>query len=331
MPEAAFNAALARERLHLRSEARKAWLAVQQLQPGSPWAAEAASHAAALSSEMPGQVWPRVRQELTERIATGAPLESGSPGTRRRQRRRPATPASSRDAFRRRFANISRRNSCRRGAPRTWRVMARPPRDGSPRRARCARRSRRTAIARACTLIDRIDTATPTERAAARGRARCAGPRAFRSTDRTSSRARGRCSSSARAQFAAAGSLEAQWCDIYLAILDGRGGRQADGSARLRDHAVARRGGCARAASARRRGCSDSTKSTTSASPPDSLEYGRARDLFAAIGEAREPRAHRAPDLRSAREAGQPPRGLASLRPGARRRAGRAQHSPRVR
>ena len=74
MPEAAFNAALARERLHLRSEARKAWLAVQQLQRGSPWAAEAASHIAALSAGVPGQDWPRVKADLTARIGAGGPL-----------------------------------------------------------------------------------------------------------------------------------------------------------------------------------------------------------------------------------------------------------------
>ena len=70
MPEAAFNVALARERLHLRSEARKAWLAVEQLQPGTPWAAEAASHSAALSADVPGLAWPRVKAELAARIGT---------------------------------------------------------------------------------------------------------------------------------------------------------------------------------------------------------------------------------------------------------------------
>ena len=51
-----FNAALARERLHLRSEARTAWQAVQRLGPDSAWAAEADRHITALSTETLGQV-----------------------------------------------------------------------------------------------------------------------------------------------------------------------------------------------------------------------------------------------------------------------------------
>ena len=56
MPEAAFNAALARERMHLRSEARKAWEAVRRLDPASPWAGEAARHLAPLSTDTIAQL-----------------------------------------------------------------------------------------------------------------------------------------------------------------------------------------------------------------------------------------------------------------------------------
>jgi CHAT domain-containing protein len=276
MPEAAFNTALARERLHLRSEARKAWLAVQQLQPGTPWAAEAASHAASLSTEMPGQAWPRVRQELTERIAAGPALESGT-----------GSPVGA-DELARRFPQAIREYLQEELLP-SWGAAQMASDSAAAARRLAAADALCTALAshgdRACLqLIDRIDTATPEPRArlAAAHDALGRAIPVYRSHEFARSRP---LFEHARTQFAAAdGSIEAHWCDIYLAILDGRTGRQADGSARLRtmlSHANEE----ARALRARGAWLLGLNEVNSERFAAGLLEYSRARELFAAIGE----------------------------------------------
>jgi CHAT domain-containing protein len=290
MPEAAFNAALARERLHLRSEARKAWLAVQQLEPGSPWAAEAATHVAALSSEMPGQVWPRVRQELTRRIATGASLDSPIPLTNTPGANGASTGASAgagAGELARRFPQAIREYLQEELLP-SWGAAHIAGEGVNAARRLAAAGALCTALAaqgdRACLhAIDRIVTATPAERAklAAAHDALGRAMPIYRSHEFARSRP---LFEQARTQFAAAGSLDAQWCDIYLAILDGRGGRQAEGSARLRNmlsHAAED----ARALRARGAWLLGLNEVNNERFAAGLVEYGRARDLFAAIGE----------------------------------------------
>ena len=146
MPEAAFNAALARERLHLRSEARKAWLAVQQLRARIALGRRSRfAHRGALGrSARPGLAARQSRFDRAHR--------------RRRQRHR-SMPTISRAASRRRSASICRRNCCPRGASRLLNGDARPP---PPPRRRLrllhgARRARRWLLPRVLIGSSRSD------------------------------------------------------------------------------------------------------------------------------------------------------------------------------
>lgn len=85
-PEAAYNRALAIERLHLDAPAMAAWERVIELQPGSGWAGEARAHLSAIAEREPAEErWARDRGRLVEAIDEGRLREARALVDRHRQ------------------------------------------------------------------------------------------------------------------------------------------------------------------------------------------------------------------------------------------------------
>lgn len=220
MPEAAFNTALARERLHLRSEARKAWLAARQLQPGSPWAAEAAAHDTALSAEVPGLAWPRTRTDLTARIGASASSDTLDA-----------------DGLARRFPQAIREYLQEELLP-SWAAASLSGDAASAARRIDAASALCAALAAhgdgSCRNgLDRIRAASPSSLSTLAAAYRDYGLamavyRENRFAESQTLLAR------ARDAFVRGGSPEARWCEVYLSVIDIWGGQPARAAERLR-------------------------------------------------------------------------------------------------